>query len=310
MASNWRCAFLRASCALFAAWLGAANATAKPADRSNPELQACIDTHESAQLDVRRADFLLARWKLDRCASPRCPTLIRDDCASLKRQLLPRIPSIVPAATDPKGRELVDVAVWIDGVRVLERLDGSALQVNPGEHELKLETAAGTVVRRRIRVEEGVKSQLVRVAFGQRAEPAAPPSAQTSAPSTMRSSAPEPREKTEQGRASSIPTPAYVLAGGSALAFVSWGIFGIRGLSGKAELEECRPDCAKDDVAAVRSQLLVADLSFAAGMLAAAGAAYFVFGPPSGNKDNLAQPRAVGVTAKADAARAEVVWSF
>ena len=53
----------------------------------------------------------------------------------------PRYPaSVVPAAKDKKGRDIVDVKVSIDGKVVTETLDGKALPVDPGVHTFRFET--------------------------------------------------------------------------------------------------------------------------------------------------------------------------
>ena len=300
MSWNWHRAVVQIPSALCAAWLGAGSALAQPAPATEADLKTCVELHVNAQIDMRRSELLLARSKLDRCSSPGCPALIRDDCAGLRRELLPRIPSIVPSATDAHGRKLDEVAVWIDGVKMLERLDGSALDLNPGEHELKFETPAGAVLERRIRVEEREKSQPVVMTFRQAAD-------------TKPISAVKPGEGAVLERSEPIPKTAYVLGGISALAFVSFGVFAVSGLSGKADLEDCRPRCAKDEVSAVRNQFLVADLSLAVGVLAGAGAAYLVVGPraaSSTERSRPAQPLAIGIIAKANGAHAELAWTF
>jgi len=152
---------------------------------------------------AQRKELLLARWKLERCSMDFCPAMIDEDCRNLERELLPRIPSVIPTATNAAGRNLLDTALVIDRNRVLERLG---------------------------RVSSGRESRRARAPF-------------------------------------------------VALALIRRGVFRVSGFSAKSALKDCRPACSTDEVDAVHTRSLIAEVSFAAALMSAAGATYIGLAP-------------------------------
>jgi hypothetical protein len=74
------------------------------------------------------------------------------------------------------------------------------------------------------------------------------------------------------------PVASYVLAGVGVLGLASFSYFGLKGLSGRADLKDCKGSCSQGDVDDVHADFTRADVSLAIGALALGGAAYLYFG--------------------------------
>src|SRR5579863_2417832 len=99
-----------------------------------PSKQECVTANESAQ-DLRRLSQLrAARTQLARCVSASCPGPVREDCAQRLTEVDLAMPTLVLVAKDKAGNDLSSVLVTMDGLPFADSLDGSAVQVDPGEH--------------------------------------------------------------------------------------------------------------------------------------------------------------------------------
>src|SRR5215471_6740742 len=126
----------RGGCALVLAFVFAAGRA--PAESAADQ---CIDANTAAQSLQRDGKLGAARETLKRCLDPSCPGLVRDDCAQRLDELERIQPTMVFDVKDGEGHDLVDVKVTMDGQPFAERLAGSALPVDPGEHAFTFETA-------------------------------------------------------------------------------------------------------------------------------------------------------------------------
>lgn len=100
-------------------------------------------------------------------------------CSEGLQRLEERIPSVVLSATEANGQRLTDVSVVMDGRSLTAKLDGSAIEVEPGSHAFVF-THAGTSKSLLFSANEGQREQEVKVVFGS-AVPAAAPVAAKSA---------------------------------------------------------------------------------------------------------------------------------
>ena len=75
------------------------------------------------------------------------------------------MPSVLVIAKDPQGSDTVDVRLVVDGRRVADRLPATAVEMDPGEHALRLEHAGWPSVERRVVVREGEKDRHVALRF-------------------------------------------------------------------------------------------------------------------------------------------------
>lgn len=78
-----------------------------------------------------------ARRKGALCASVECPPIVRAECVRLVELLASEQPTIVVAAKDGRGRDLLDVEVALDG-EAFRRDDGRERELDPGPHRLRV----------------------------------------------------------------------------------------------------------------------------------------------------------------------------
>jgi hypothetical protein len=142
----------------------------------------CIEANTAAQSLQRDGKLGAAGEQLKRCLDASCPGLVRDDCAQRLDELERIQPTIVFDVKDGEGHDLVDVKVSMDGQLFAERLAGTALAVDPGEHAFTFETPGTPPLVQRFVVKQGEKGRRERVVLGPVA--GAPPVALTPAVET------------------------------------------------------------------------------------------------------------------------------
>lgn len=128
--------------------------------------KACADSYEKAQYLQRDGKLSAARAQLLVCAADACPSFVKSECAKWLGEVDANQPTVIFAVRDADGRDVVDVKVEVDGVVLTEKVGGSALPVDPGEHTFRLTraTSPGSVEQRVvIRVTE--KNRIVRFDF-------------------------------------------------------------------------------------------------------------------------------------------------
>jgi hypothetical protein len=129
--------------------------------------EASLKLRDQRKLRDARAQSLI-------CSSAGCPDVIQADCLRRVDELNQAIPTIVFQAKDAAGADVADVKVTVDGQPLAERLDGTELTVDPGEHHFAF-TAAGTTVEKVIIVNQGEKNRRELVVVGP--QPVATPAA-------------------------------------------------------------------------------------------------------------------------------------
>jgi hypothetical protein len=175
------------------------------------------------------------------------------------------LPTVVFSAVDAAGKDLVAVKVSADGQVVQDKLDGQAVTLNPGVHQMKYESEGSPPLEDRVVVRAGEKNRLVKVTFG------------GGAPTVPTNVAPPPAPGGEQlpTTGGGVPTSAIILGAVGVVALGSFTFFGIKGKSDASDLRsKCAPNCAQSDVDAVKSKLLIADISLGVGVVAIAAAVY------------------------------------
>jgi hypothetical protein len=219
----------------------------------------CLQQHEKAQLDLQQKKLRAARQALRGCSQASCPLAIRADCGEWLIAANNVAPSVVLSARTKAGDQ-AEVRVLMDGELIATRLDGKAIDVDPGEHVFRFELPPHAPIERRVIILEGEKARVLSVHFGdaEGASPLVPPGL--------------PGEAAEERR----PVPAAVYAlGGVALAGV--GVFTGFAIAGTSErsslLSRCAPFCSDDEVQSVQRKFLIADIALGTGIVAAGSAA-------------------------------------
>jgi hypothetical protein len=201
-----------------AVWLGvsasvilsAGNALADDATTAD-----CLSANEKSI--ASRADHKLrdARAQLLVCASSTCPTDIRKACMGRMAAVNAAIPTIVFEAKDANDNDLTAVSVTMDGQPLAERLEGTAISLDPGEHFFTFQVGGQPKVEKHLVLHEGEKDRRERVVVVSAAVPPSPvpvtvspqPGVPTSPPPGPPADASKPVPDVSQPNPANQPTP-------------------------------------------------------------------------------------------------------
>jgi len=248
--------------ALLSACAVAVAVSIAPTAAAEDTVRSCIDASTKGQTLRQAGHLLAARQQMITCSQDACPAVVRSHCTRWLAELDNRIPSLVVRAQDAAGVDIVDARVTIDGKP--GKLDGRAVQLDPGEHVVAVEGDRGRRDERVILV-EGEASRLVMVRFGEasRLAPTASP-------------APPPE------RARRIPVGAWVLGGLGVAALGGATYFGLAANSQLSDLNaSCSPHCTDAQTQPGRTDALVFDVLLGAGAAALGGALVWALAFPS-----------------------------
>jgi hypothetical protein len=235
---------------------GDASGSSAPEDRA----VACLENHAQGQEFRMNGKLLEGREAFLQCSANHCPAQIQRDCLNYMEQIQLQIPSVV-FRVSADGLSRADVKVYVDGKLVLERLSGKALDLNPGNHEVRVVLHHFAPHEETLVVNEGDKFRNVEIKFASPVVAAADPVA----------SQPEMHRP--------IPVSSYVFGSVSAAALISGVAWGLSSWGLKNDLESnCAPRCPKESVDVLRQRSLIADVSFgaSAASLAVAGLFYLL----------------------------------
>jgi hypothetical protein len=241
---------------------GGASAWALDAVAQVDVMQACVVASERGQqlratrvLKEARAEFLA-------CSRVECPAIVAKDCERWFREVEQSLPTVVFSAHDVERRDIASVRVFMDGAPLLEKLDGTAIAMNPGPHKFRFEAAGHPTLERSIVVNEGEKNRNVEVLL--------------ETPGLV------PREPAVP--AARVPVPALVFAGIGVVAAASTAYFGITGISDYDTLRDScgvSRTCSPSQVDPARTHFFLADMSAGIGLVSLAAAAYLFLSRPS-----------------------------
>jgi hypothetical protein len=243
------------------------------ADALANDKQICIAASEEAQQLRNAGKLIMAREQLGVCGRAVCPKVVQQDCTQWMSEVLALLPSVILAAKDAAGRDLVDVQVEVDGVAAAETLDGRPMAIDPGVHTLTFQANGAPPVEERVVVRQGEKNRIITVTIptgGAPREPAPPEATATAA-------APDPRP--------SAPVAAYVV-GGLGVAALGAALFMTLDANADARnlRETCAPNCAQDDVDAIERRQVLSGVTAAVGGAAViAGIVLFLVHPRGGS---------------------------
>jgi hypothetical protein len=265
----------------------AMGATGAPAARAaDPTLSDCIQANEAAlklrgQGKLRQAR---AQWLV--CAGQTCDADVRSVCQRHVQDTNLAMPTIIFGAKDPDGADLSAVKVTMDGEVLVERLDGMALSIDPGEHTFTFEAAGQPAVTRKFLIQEAQKERREVIGFG--AGPTlAPPLAASEVGSPASPAPPSPSPNTPEAPGLGTQKILALVAGGIGVVGVGLGAaFGAIAISKKSDAQgACPATCASQDGASkwadAGSAGNVSTVGFVVGGVALAGAAVLWFTAPS-----------------------------
>ncbi|WP_437580056.1 hypothetical protein [Sorangium sp. So ce887] len=237
-----------------------------PARALAGDAEACFTASEEGQRLRDEGRLREARARFIACGGAACPDLVQSDCAGWLSDVTSRVPTLIVSAQDERGHDVADVRLTIDGAPLAARLDGKAVEVDPGERVLRFERAGSAPVELRLVVREGEKLRRVSARLARSAAPG-------SGAATPGAGAIAPRED----RAASSPASALFLPLALGGAAVAGGVaYAALGLSARADTDRlrttCAPRCTEAEVDAVRTKVLAANIAFGVGVAALGGA--------------------------------------
>ncbi|HLK36434.1 MAG TPA: hypothetical protein VKU41_06745 [Polyangiaceae bacterium] len=255
----------------------------RPVHAAGPTKDECIDANESAQSLLRTGKLLAAKRKLLTCVAPSCPGPVRDDCSQRLNDVEAKTPTVVFEVRSDADRDLSAVGVTMDGEPLIERLDGTAIPVDPGEHKFAFHADGFADEQRTLVIHESDKNRREHVVLV-----GAPPPAAPAPPSraTPEGPAPTPTPSSDDGRTQRLV--ALGLGGAGVVGLVIGGTFALVAKStyDHALNQECNgvtTGCSGTGVSegqSAFSQATVATVGFAAGAVLLGGGAVFYFTAP------------------------------
>ncbi|HVJ93837.1 MAG TPA: hypothetical protein VM580_28805 [Labilithrix sp.] len=231
------------------------------------EREQCATSAEHAQQLRDEGQYRRAREQMLICAREVCPGPIKSDCGKWLSDLTNDAPTVVFGARDGRGNDVFDVKVSMDGQVIQERLDGKPVLVDSGEHTFKFENSDGAVRETRVLIRTAEKARPLVATFLTSAAGRDPV---------------DDKGGTKEGGGGGSLAPGLIVGG---VGVAALGMFAGFGLSGKGEvdnLQKCKPNCPEDKVDSARTQLIVADISLAVGVVALGVATYLLVTRSSG----------------------------
>ena len=243
---------------------------ALPAHAADPK-QACFDAYPAAQKLRKGGKLRRARAELVTCSQDACPAAVRKDCTDWLNEVSAELPSIVVVATDAAGKDTAAVRVTVDGEVAAARLDGKAIEIDPGERVLRFEHG-GSTVEQALVVRQGERNRTVAVSFA--APSSSPP---PSSPSEGTRSSPGDRPPSSPTRP--VPVAVYVLGGVGVASLATGAYFYFAQKSLHDDLAaRCAPACSPDDVAPLKTKQLLGGVFAGVGVAALATAVVLYVG--------------------------------
>jgi hypothetical protein len=236
-------------------------------------VEACLNNHAQGQEFRLDGKLIEARDAFLLCSATRCPAQVQRDCVNYLEQVQVELPSVVLRVL-ADGASRADVSVSIDGRVVLDKLNGKALELNPGGHELRVTLDGYHPYQQSLIVSEGERFRVVEVVF-----------------STPKQAPVEAPRKLERHRP--IPWSTYLL-GGLGIVAVSSGVgWGLSTWALRDELQAgCAPICSRASVSILKQRALFADVSWGIGAVSLITAGIFYVLRP---EVMVEQPVQVGV---------------
>jgi hypothetical protein len=185
----------------------------------------CIAAAEATQELRDKKQLVEARAQALRCTLDACPAVVRHECVVWLREIEEATPSLVFRARDESGQDLIETRVLLDGKVIAEKLDGSPVRLDPGEHSVRFEPhdASRPAVDQKVLVPVGEKNRVVTV---QLVKPGAAPS--TTSPADPREPAAPPVSPETTAPAGAAPrsnTIPWVAAGVGFAGLATFGVF-------------------------------------------------------------------------------------
>lgn len=133
---------------------------------ADPTTADCLAASEASIKLRGDHELRAARAQLLTCASASCPSDVRVECGRRVEAVNAAIPTVVFEAKDDAGNDVSAVRVSMDGQAVAERLEGTAISFDPGEHDFVFEAAGRPPLQRVLVLHEGEKNRHEKIVLG------------------------------------------------------------------------------------------------------------------------------------------------
>ena len=216
---------------LFAAVALSSLLAGSPAHAAKPTTAECLAASENAIRLGKKHSLRDQRAQLLLCSAASCPGDIRRECTRRVEEVSSSIPTITFEVKDDQGQDLSSVELSMDGELLAERLDGTALSIDPGEHTFSFQIPGRPPLEKRFVIREGQKDRRESIVFSSPKPTVSPPPAHVpplkaaNEPSTASAATPE------SGGSSTQKTLALVAAGVGVGGTVVGTIFGLKAKS-------------------------------------------------------------------------------
>jgi hypothetical protein len=252
---------------------------------ADPTTADCLAASEASLEAGNQHHLRAARNQLLVCSASSCPTDIRKECLHRVDEINASIPTVIFQAKDGRGNDLLAVKVTMDGEVIAERLEGTALSIDPGAHTFVFEAVGQPPLTTQLVIQEGQKDQHESVTIGPVAAPAAPPPSVGEPPGSA-----SPASSSETGGTRLGPTKiAAIAAAGVGVVGIGVGTaFGLIAISKKNDADtvcpgQCATQAGVDKWNDAKSAAQISDIAFVVGGvgLAAGAILWFAIKSPS-----------------------------
>jgi hypothetical protein len=231
------------------------------------ERKACIDAADKGQTLRDEGKLVEARESFVACAREACPAIVATHCATWLADVRRETPTVSFRATDGSGSDLVDVQVSVDGVPTLPVVDGRAVPIDPGVHQIRFSHIGAPDIQQEVVVHAGEKLRPIDVRFA-----TVHPAPVSPAPSSE--SAAQPHESEPSKTGFRFPLLAGVSLGVGAASFIAMGILVGSAASDVDHLRAtCAGSCPASEVSSANTRIVFANVAMGIGIAAVATAA-------------------------------------
>ena len=250
-------------------------ASAAPSIAYAQDAAACKDGYDRSQVLRDAGKLVDARKLLQQCSSANCSAFVQKECVGWLEDVEARLSSVILSAKNGAGADLVDVAVSIDGKDGPRKLDGRALDIDPGEHTFVFQLEDGKKAEQRVWIRERERGKSVAVTMGTPDATAGAPGKPVALPA---------EQAPASGGGSPLKLVGFIAAGVGVAGLAVGTIFGLKA-SSKLSAPQCDTSskmCDPGVVSDAKSAATVSTIGFIAGAVLVAGGVTLVLLAPKG----------------------------
>jgi hypothetical protein len=254
---------------------------------------AAAQSNEASCDAVKKTESMRAagQYRASRVLLLEC---VRRRCATVLQKLDAVTPSIVVRAQLANGDDATDVSVSLEGQVLATALDGVAIPIDPGEHNLVLQRTGQAPVAQTVTIREGEKFRAIDVQL----EPASMLGAGDGA---------------AQAKGRGFPDRWAIggtLIGVGVVGLTTFTWLGLTARSDESVLKDCKPFCSKAKGDSVRTRYWLANISGGIGVLALGGATWLLLSAPRKPSATVSDLAGLSIVAGSDGAFASYSHDF